>query len=93
MEKNERIAKIERLMSADRLSEAVGLLTEEIARDADDATLYYLRGRAWWRMDMRKEAITDYERAVALDPGSPARPALELIHGVMDFYNPDLLNP
>lgn len=93
MEKNERIGRIERLMSDDKLAEAVGLLTEEIGRDAEDAVLYFLRGRAYWRMDMRKEAITDYEHAVALDSDSPARPALELIHSVMDFYNPDLLNP
>jgi len=93
MEKNERIEMIERLMSTDKLTEAVNLLTQEIARDAENATLYFLRGRAYWRMDMRKEAITDYEHAVALDSDSPARPALDLIHSVMDFYNPDLLNP
>lgn len=79
--------------------EAVNVLTLAIAQalKEDDtkslAQLYFLRGKTYWRLDRRGAAISDYERAVALDPDSDAGPALTLARDIMNFFNPDLFNP
>ncbi len=71
----------------------LSLLTAEIAANQNDDTLYYLRGRLYWRLGQKSLAISDYECAVALNSGSPASAALKIARDVMDFYNKDLYNP
>lgn len=63
--------------------------------DAGKATAdtFFERGRLNWKLDRRGAAMSDYETAAQLDPGSPAVQALEMAHQVMDFYNHDLYNP
>ena len=63
-----------------------------IAREAT-AEAYYQRGRLHWRAGNRGAAMSGYNRAVALDPDSPAAEALKLCNEIMDFYNTDLYNP
>ncbi len=60
---------------------------------SDLADLYFRRGRLWWRVGEKGRAISDYERAAALDADSPAVEALALARRVMDFYHTDLYNP
>lgn len=97
---------IERLVAEDRLQEAVGRLSDMIAEttsdgrraaDPDDARtvagLYFRRGKLLWRLGNRSSATSDYARAAALDPASPAVKALEHARDVADFFNPDLYNP
>ena len=108
------------LIAADRLDEAIALLTRLIAaaeagaadtateaagiaddnKNADSAAdglalaeLYRLRGDAHRRLGRIPAAITDYEHALALNPASPAVAALEVCNDILNFYNPDLLNP
>ena len=73
--------------------DAISALSGMIAAHPDDSDLYYQRGRLHWRTGEHAAAITDYEHAVALNPESPARQTLEIARSVMDFFNPDLLNP
>lgn len=54
---------------------------------------YFLRGKIYWRLGRRREAINDYHASVALEPEGPAAKALEQANAVMAFFNPDLLNP
>ena len=51
------------------------------------------RGKLLWGLDRRGEAISAYEQAAAIDPQGPAAPLLEHTRAIMDFFNPDLLNP
>ena len=37
--------------------------------------------------------MSDYERAAAVAPDGPARLLIEHSNAIMDFFNPDLLNP
>lgn len=70
--------------------------TEAINSENDTvrkAELYFLRGKAYWRMGKRQPAVVDYAEAVASNPESPARLALEHAGDIEDFFNPDLLNP
>ncbi|MDE7375538.1 MAG: hypothetical protein K2N16_01670 [Muribaculaceae bacterium] len=77
----------------DKLIEEERMLTERIEANPDDADARYRRGRVRWRMGDRAGAISDYEHAAAADPSSPAAAALQMTRQIMDFYNPDLLNP
>lgn len=74
-------------------SEAICRLDEMLRDDPDNAVLLFLRGKERWRIGRHRDAINDYERAVAADASSPAVHALEMARDVMNFFNPDLLNP
>lgn len=78
----------------EKIKESIALVDREIAGTAEpDADSYYRRGRLYWRLGDKGAAISDYERAVAIDPESPAAEALKLCRDIMDFYNTDLYNP
>lgn len=70
------------------LSAAAGAVTGAAAAD-----IFYRRGRLYWKLEQRGAAISDYERAVAIDSESPAAEALKMCRDIMDFYNTDLYNP
>lgn len=57
------------------------------------AQVYYERGREFWRIGERGRAISEYNEAAALDPDSPAVTVLRLVNDIMDFYDPNQLNP
>lgn len=84
---------MQRLIDENRLSEAVDALNSFISENPQSDEAYFLRGRAFWRLQNHGKAVSDYERAVAINPDSPARHALDIARDVFDFYNPDLLNP
>jgi lipopolysaccharide biosynthesis regulator YciM len=51
------------------------------------------RGKQFWANGERGKAITEYNTALSLDPNSPAKTALEIINQIMDFFDPNQLNP
>ena len=85
--------KIEELINQNRLEEAIISLNNAIEIDANNDQLYFLRGKLHWRLGNRSQAITDYEHAVAINPQSPARIALDNAQDVISFFNPDIFNP
>ncbi len=87
------LQKINELITENNLNLALTELNEFITANpnADDA--YFMRGRIYWRLGDKQNAITDYNRAVELNPASPASRALENARDVMDFFNPDIFNP
>ena len=85
--------KIEELINQNRLEEAIISLNNAIEIDAYNDQLYFQRGKLHWRLGNRSQAITDYEHAVAINPQSPARIALDNAQDVISFFNPDLYNP
>lgn len=87
------LQEIQSLVASDDLDEALRRVTELIAASPDDSELYFTRGKIYWRLGRRPKATGDYARAVALDPDSPARHALEQASEIAGFFNPDLYNP
>ena len=69
--------------SADRIT------TEQKA----EALRHYRLGRTLWQQGRRGEAMTEYNISLSLDPGSPAKAALEMANDIMDFFDRDLYNP
>lgn len=84
---------IRQLIDEGLYTEALERLDHAIERKPLTAALWYERGRLYWRLGNKANAISDYEEALFLDPESPARHALQLAREVMDFYNTDMLNP
>ena len=85
--------KIEELINQNRLEEAIISLNNAIKIDTYNDQLYFQRGKLHWRFGNRSQAITDYEHAVAINPQSPARIALDNAQDVISFFNPDIFNP
>ncbi len=83
---------VDRALAEDRTDDALELLDRALA-DKSDADLYYRRGRLLWKLGHKTQAMSDYSRAVDLDPSSPAAAALEMARDIMDFFNHDLYNP
>lgn len=98
MTQSDIISEYEILMASDHPEKAIELLDRAIERAGDlpateQSRLYYLRGKARWRLDSRGAAISDYEQAASLDPASEAVQALAMTREIMDFFNPDMFNP
>lgn len=87
------IEAIEKSLKEGRLTDAIEAASRIIAEDGKNERAYFLRGKAYWRLGERSHAIADYKEAVELNPASPASAALEHARDIMDFYNPDLMNP
>lgn len=84
---------IQRLIDQNNTEEAIKLLDLYLANSPRDDEAYFMRGRAYWKLQNYGAAITDYEHALEINPDSQAAAALELALDVLNFYNPDMLNP
>lgn len=51
------------------------------------------KGKLLWKLGRRGEAISCYEASAQEDPAGPGALLLEHSNGIMDYFNPDLLNP
>ena len=83
---------IKRLIAESRIDEALDALTLLIEKESDD-NLYYMRGNLYSKRSDWKHALSDYCKAVELNPESPAVEAYEALQRIMAFYNKDLYNP
>lgn len=89
----EELQTIKTLISEGAIDEAAAALDRLAAARPDSDEVLYMRGKlAWRRGDMRR-AVTDFNAALALNPDSPARVALDQATSVLNFYNTDLYNP
>ena len=82
--------RISALLARDRADEAIALM-ESYDGPMDDA-LYYLLGNAWRKKGNWQMAINNYLEAIALNPDSPAKQALEIANEILAFYNKDMYN-
>lgn len=81
------------LIDAAEPCEALSTLNGMIRQGCECDTVYYAMGRLYWRLGNHAEAVRAYRAAVAINPDSVARHALEMADDVFRFFNPDLLNP
>ena len=68
-------------------------LSERIAADAGDEAALIERGRLYWALGKRSEAINDYLAAQKVNPDGAAKQLLKATYEILDFYNKDLYNP
>ena len=74
-------------------AEAIQRLDDIIGSNPENEEALTLRGMKHWALNNRQQAINDYLEAIRINPDSKAKIALQLVSSIMDFYNPDLLNP
>lgn len=84
---------IKRLIDNNEAEKAIAILDEMIATDNTDDDLYFLRGNAYRKFNNWKYAVSDYCKAMDLNPDSPAANAYRAALEILGYYNKDLLNP
>lgn len=62
-------------------------------KQKEEAESLYQAGRQAWASGKVGQAISLYNRAVALDSDSPAATALEMANRIMAFYDKNQFNP
>lgn len=53
----------------------------------------FRRGAEAWKRGDRSTAMTLYAESAALNPDGPGKHALEMANDIMDFFDPNQLNP
>lgn len=74
-------------------NERLKMLSEHIDRHPDDEDALIERGRLYWSLDKRSEAINDYLAAQKLNPEGKATQLLKATYEILNFYHKDLYNP
>lgn len=77
-------------------AEALEAIGQELEKEMPGETRSLLlaeKGKLLWRLGRRGEAMSAYEEGARLDPSGPAALLMEHSNSIMEFFNPDLLNP
>ena len=72
--------------------EAIRLADAILPQCSDDATLHYLKGRAYMKKGDWQQAINCFLRSEQNDPHGPAAQTREMLSDIMAFYNKDMFN-
>lgn len=83
----------DKIIAGESPLEALDAIETALGTSPDNAALLIEKGKLLWRMSRRGEAMSAYEQAAAIDPDGPAKLLIEHTNAIMDFFNPDLLNP
>ena len=59
----------------------------------DHAIELFHSGAKAWKEGDRATAMTLYAESAALDPDGPGKHALDMANEIMDFFDPNQLNP
>lgn len=90
----DKITECKILLQEGKVSQAIKQLQDLKASEnypADE--LYYLLGNACRKQQDWQQAIRYYQEALDINPQSPARHALTMVHDILNFYHRDLYNP
>jgi tetratricopeptide (TPR) repeat protein len=86
---------IKELINDGKTEVAIGLLNE-IVRD-DKATIarddaYYLLGNAYRKQSDWQNALNNYQKAIDINPDSPAAQARKMLMDILEFFYKDMYN-
>lgn len=76
--------------NADGAIRALDVLIAGAPEPSDRA--YYLLGNAWRKKGDWQSAISNYLKAMAINPDSPAKNAYFIANEILDFFNKDMYN-
>lgn len=86
----EKLSKQTRLLGYE---DALAIINAYLHEHPEDEQVLTLRGMKHWGAGRRADALNDYLAAIALNPQSHARAALEAAGEILDYRNKDLYNP
>ena len=69
------------------------VLSGRLSVNAEDEAALIERGRLYWSLGYRREAINDYLAAQKLNPDGKATELIKATYEILNFYNKDLYNP
>lgn len=81
------------LANGGNTGDAISMLSDIINADSSNEEALIERGLLHWGCGDRAAAINDYLAAIAINPESKARQALQATNDILDYYNKDLYNP
>ena len=84
---------LRQLLEAGQTAEAEHMVCQALEAQPEDATLHYLKGRIGAKRADWQGALNAFNRAIQLDPESPAREARQAIEEILAFYHKDYYNP
>lgn len=84
---------IRQYIKEERYDEALMLLNKKLEEQPDNDEVYYLRGLLYKQLGKWGESLSDLNKAIALNPNSPAVTLRRLLQDIVNFRNNDLLNP
>ena len=74
--------------------EEIAKLTAQIEADPDNAVLYLERGKLYNRKNDYSNAINDFNKVLAIEPGHvEAQQFLRYVNEILDYRYTDQLNP
>ena len=68
-------------------------LSDRLQENAQDESALIERGRLYWSLGRRSEAINDYLAAQQINPEGKAKELLKATYEILNFYHKDLYNP
>lgn len=68
-------------------------LCARLAQDGEDEDSLIERGRLYWALGKRSDAINDYLAAQRINPEGQAKELLKATYEILNFYHKDLYNP
>ncbi len=69
------------------------VLSDRLAAEGHDEAALLERGRLYWALGKRSEAINDYLAAQRINPDGNAKELLKATYEILNYYNKDLYNP
>lgn len=84
---------IQQLVADGLYDDALSLLNKQIEEFPADDNAYYLRGMVYKQIGKWGESLSDLNKAIAINPDSPAVTLRQMLQEIIDFRYNDLLNP
>ena len=83
---------IKRLISENKLEEAIRLLDAYLTEKTRSDEAWFLLGKAHYKLGNVRLALNSYLQAIEINQESPAQAAYDMAIKVLDFYNKDMYN-
>lgn len=84
---------MEKLNTSDDALARLRQLSEYLAKNRGDEESLIERGRIYWALGKRSDAINDYLAAQRINPDGKATQLLKATYDILNFYDKDLYNP
>lgn len=87
------LKEIKELIANGEIEIALQYLDEYLNADnphKDEA--YYLKGNAYRKLSNWQQALNNYQKAIDLNPESPAADARQMVIDILNFFNKDMYN-
>ncbi|EKU89306.1 tetratricopeptide repeat protein [Bacteroides oleiciplenus] len=84
---------IKELINKGDIVDAINLLEVYVLNNSTHLDkAFYLLGNAYRKQGNWQQTLNNYQRAIDLNPNSPAKEAHRMVMDILNFYNKDMYN-